>query len=62
MPQLNFSDFRESVAKIMGKTVIWAIPGSYPLPPLKNVQKQQAKLLSSYVIGSQDCIEREGDF
>ena len=46
----------------MGKTAIWAISCSYPLPPLNNVEKQQAKLESSSVMGSQYCIGGEGDF
>ena len=46
----------------MGKTAIWAILCSTPLPSLNNAEKQQAKLASSYVIGSQHCIEGEEDF
>ena len=46
----------------MGKTAIWAISCSYPLPPLNNVEKQRGKFASSYVMGSQHCIGREGDF
>ena len=44
----------------MGKTAIWAISSFYPLPPLNNVEKQGAKLASSYVMGLQHCIGREG--
>ena len=46
----------------MGKTAIWAISCFYPLPPLNNVEKQRGKFASSYVMGSQHCIGREGDF
>ena len=46
----------------MGKTASWAILCFYPLPPLNNVEKQQAKLTSTYVLGSQHCIGGEGDF
>ena len=46
----------------MGKTVIWAISCFYLLPLPTNVEKQQAKLASTYVMGSQDCIGGEGDF
>ena len=60
---LNFSDFfRQSVTKIMGKTALWAISCFYPLPPLNNVEKERAKLASSYVMGLQHCIGGEGDF
>ena len=61
--QLDFSDFsKQSVTKIMGKTASWEILCFYPLPPLNNVEKQQAKLASTYVLGSQHCIGGEGDF
>ena len=33
-----------------------------PLPSLNNVEKQWAKLVSSYVKGSQHCIREKGDF
>ena len=63
MLQLNFSDFfRQSVIKIMGKTVTLAISCFCPLPPLNNVEKQPAKLVSSHVMGSQHCIRGKGDF
>ena len=52
----------QSVTKFMGKTAIWTISCFYLLPPLNNVEKQRAKLASSYVMGSQDCIGRKGDF
>ena len=52
----------QSVTKIMGKTAIGAISCFYPLPPLSNVEKQQAKLASSHVMGSQHCIGGKGDF
>ena len=52
----------QSVTKYMGKTAIWAILCSYPLPTLNNVEKQQAKFASSYVMSSQNCIGGEGDF
>ena len=54
--------FRESVTKITGKTAIWTILGFSPLPPLNNVEKQWAKLVSPNVIGSQHCIGGEGEF
>ena len=47
---------QQSVTKIIGKTAIWAISCFYPLPPLSNVEKQRAKLASSYVMDSQHCI------
>ena len=46
----------------MGKTAIWAISCFYSFPPLNNVEKQQAKFASSYVMGLQHCIGGEGDF
>ena len=52
----------QSVTEIMRKTAIWAISCFYPLSPLNNVEKQQAKLESSYVMGSQHCIGGERDF
>ena len=61
LTQKSFSRTK-SVTKIIGKTAIWTISCSYPLPPLKNVEKQRAKLASSHVMGSQQCIEGEGDF
>ena len=58
----TFNIYLQSVTKIMGKTAIWAISCFYPLPPLNNVEKQQAKFASSYVMVSQHCIEGKGDF
>ena len=46
----------------MGQTAIWTILCFYPLPPLNSVEKQLAKVASSYVIGSQNCIGGEGEF
>ena len=46
----------------MGKTASWAISCFYLLPPLNNVEKQQAKFPLSYVMGSQHCVGGEGDF
>ena len=43
----------QSVKKIMGKTAIRTISCFFPLPSLNNVEKQYAKLASSYVMGSQ---------
>ena len=54
--------YLQSVKKIMRKTAIWEISCFYPLPPLNNVEKQRAKVASSYIIGSQHCIGGEGDF
>ena len=54
--------FRQSVTKIMGKTVIWTILIFPPLPPLNNIEDQWAKLSSSNAIGSQHCIGGEGEF
>ena len=58
----TFNIYLQSVTKIMGKTAIWAISCFYPLPPLNNVEKQRAKFASSYVMGSQHCIEGERGF
>ena len=46
----------------MGKTAIWTILCFYLPPPLNNVEKQRAKLASSYVMGWKHCIVGEGDF
>ena len=46
----------------MRKTAIWAILCFYPLPPLNNVEKQQAKLASSFVMGSQQFIGGKANF
>ena len=53
---------QQSVAKTMGKTAIWTILCFYPLPTLNNVEKQWAKVASSYVMGSQHCVGGEGEF
>ena len=55
-----FRNFQKTVTKIMGETAIWIISCFYPLPPLNNIEKQWAKLASSYVMGLQHCIEGEG--
>ena len=60
---LRFSNFfRQSVTKIMGKTAIRDISCFSPLPPLNNVEKQSAKLASSYITGLQHCVVGEGLF
>ena len=41
--------YLQSVPKIMGKTAIRAISCFSPLPPLNNVEKQSAKLASTWV-------------
>ena len=46
----------------MGKTAIWVILCFYLLLPLNNVEKQLAKVASSYVMGSQHSIRGEGEF
>ena len=46
----------------MGKTAIGTILCFCPLPPLNTVEKQQAKVVSSYVMDSQHCVEGEGEF
>ena len=46
----------------MGKTAIRTILCFYPVPPLNNVEKQIAKVASSYVTASQHCIGGEGRF
>ena len=58
-----------SVTKIMGTTALWVILYFFSLPSLNKVQKQWAKLASSYVTGasryvmrSQHCIGGEGRF
>ena len=50
----------QSVKKIMGKTCIWTILCFYPLPHVNNVEKQQVKVASNHVMGSQHCIGGEG--
>ena len=51
----------QSVTKIMGKTAkkkLWEKSITfcfYPLSPLNNVEKQWAKVASSYVMGLQHC-------
>ena len=52
----------QSVTKTMGKTAISVTFCFYPLPPLNNVEKQWAKVASSYVTGLQHCIVGEGEF
>ena len=49
--------FRQSVTKIMGKTVILCFP---PLLPLNNVEGKWAKFALSNVIGLQHCIGEQG--
>ena len=44
----------------MGKIAISAILCFSPLPPLNNVDKQLAKLASSYNMGLQHCVGGEG--
>ena len=46
----------------MWKTAIWTILCFYVLPPLNNVEKKLAKLVSSYVMGTPHCIAGEGEF
>ena len=56
-PSGSFQPISPTISdKVMGKTAIWATSCFYPLPPLNNVEKQRAKLASSYVMGSQHCI------
>ena len=43
------SSNQQSVTKIMEKSAIWTILCFYPLPPLKNVERQWVKITSSYV-------------
>ena len=45
----------QSVTKIMGKTAKSITFCFYPLSPLNNVEKQWAKVASSYVMGLQHC-------
>ena len=52
----------QSVTRIMGKTAIWTIMCFYPFPQLNNFEKLRANIVPSYVMGSQHCIGREGDF
>ena len=52
----------QSVAKIMGKTALWTTSCFCPVFPLKNAEKQWAKLVSSYVMGLQHFIGEAGDF
>ena len=44
----------------MAKTGIWAISYFYLLPSLNNVEKEWAKLASSYFMGLQHCIRERG--
>ena len=46
----------------MGKAAIWTILCFSLLPPFNNIQEQWAKLASSNVKGSQQCIWGEGEF
>ena len=62
IPHLKFVKFFRTVPQSMGKGDIWAILYFYPSHPLNNVEKQWAKLTSSYVMGAQHCIGREGGF
>ena len=63
IPQLKFFRFfRQSVTKIMVKTVIWAMLCFSPIPPLNNVKEQWVKPASSNVMSLQHCIGREGKF
>ena len=50
------------MTKFMGKTGIWTILCFYPRPHVNIVEKQQAKVSSSHVMGSQYCIGGEGEF
>ena len=60
---LNFFRFFQTISdKIIGKTAIWAISCFYHLSPLNNVEKQGAKVASSYVMGWKLVIGGEGDF
>ena len=59
---LHFIVILQSVTKIMGKAATWTISCFSSIPPLNNVEKQWAKLASSYVMGSQHCIGGEGGF
>ena len=54
--------YLQSVTKIIRKIAILAISCFYPLPPLNNVEKQRAKLASTYVMGLQHCIGGQRDF
>ena len=51
-----------SVAKIMGKTAIWAFSCFYSPPTLNNVEKQRAELPWSYAMVLQHSIKWDGDF
>ena len=46
----------------MGKAATWKIFFFYSLPSLNNVEKQWAKVASSYVMGLQQYIGEEGKF
>ena len=50
------------MTKLMGKTAIWAISCFYSFSPLDNVEKQWAKFVSSYVMGSQHLLGEEEGF
>ena len=51
-----------SVTKIMRKAGICTILCFYSLPPIKNVEKQRAKVASSHVMNSQHFVGGEGEF
>ena len=51
------------MTKTLGKAAIWTLAYFHPLPPdVENVEKQWAKLASSYVMGLQQCVRGEGGF
>ena len=67
----TFSQFRlsliilnklQSVINIMGKSDIWTVLCFYPFPPLKNIEKQWAKVASSSIMGSRYRRGGEGGF
>ena len=67
----TFSQFRlsliilnklQSVINIMGKSAIWTVLCFYPFPPLNNIEKQWAKVASSYIMGSRYRRGGEGGF
>ena len=46
----------------MGKSDIWTVLCFYPFPPLKNIEKQWAKVASSSIMGSRYRRGGEGGF
>ena len=50
------------MTKIMGKMFFGQFCVSLPLSPLKDVEEQWVKLVSSNVMGLQRCIGGEGKF